>query len=137
MTVTLRSARIDDCERVWRWNCAPDVRAVSRSTEPVPYADHVRWYLRRLGDPLWIVEAAGVPVGVVRVSAGVMSVALDTAARGRGIGKQAIRLACAMSTTPIDAEIAAANVASRAAFATCGFRPVDESAAFITYRWSP
>ena len=62
--IALRDARPDDAERVYAWNCAADVRAVSGDPRPVALADHVRWYRRRLRDgAIWIIESDGEPLG--------------------------------------------------------------------------
>ena len=94
--VALRRAHSADCERVWAFNFAPDVRAVSGTAEPVSPAQHAAWFAQRLSEvdaPIWIIESEGEAVGVVRIDRirgpsrfGRISIALDRAARGRGIG---------------------------------------------------
>lgn len=141
--IALRPATLDDCELVWQWNFQPDVRAVSRTSRAVSLAEHTHWYIRRLiaGEPIWIVLAGGRPVGVVRLDPDAggarISIALATAARGRGIGRRAVRAVCARWREPITAEVLATNTASRACFEACGFVAATPETDVVLYRWSP
>jgi len=143
--VMLRKATLADCEQIWMWNFAPDVRAWSKRSEAVALAEHTRWFMRRLADdrePIWVIETPGGPVGVVRLDAiggGLtrISIALAAAARGRGIGRRAVATACHRWGRPIIAEILADNLASRACFEACGFRSVVECDGLFTYHWDP
>jgi RimJ/RimL family protein N-acetyltransferase len=143
--VALRNAGLADCEQIWCWNFAPDVRARSKRAEAVAFAEHARWFTRRITDgrePLWIIEEQGAPVGVVRldvVGGGLsrISIALDVGARGRGIGRCAVAAVCRAFAAPIVAEIFADNLASRACFEACGFRSVVEGGGLLTYYWDP
>jgi len=140
--ITMRDARIEDCDRVFVWNCAPEVRALSGDPSIIKIADHRTWYQRRLsGGPMWIVEDGGAPVGVVRLDPGPdvtwISIALAPDARGRGIGRRAIRAACETYGQPINASIRARNSASRTAFEACGFVLSSVTEDLVTYRWSP
>lgn len=143
--VTLRRAGPDDCESIWTWNFAPDVRARSRRAEAVAYVQHARWFARRLADgvaPIWVIEEHGRPSGVVRLDPvergrARISIALAASARGRGIGRAAVAAACRSWHGPIVAEIFDDNLASRACFAACGFSPVGASDGVITYHRDP
>jgi UDP-2,4-diacetamido-2,4,6-trideoxy-beta-L-altropyranose hydrolase len=145
LAVTLRAAAPEDCESIWRWNFAPDVRARSKSPDVVSFVQHARWFTRRLAEgkePIWIVETLAGPVGVVRldmVSRGLarISIALAPASRGNGVGRQAISAVCQRWNQPIIAEILADNLASRACFEACGFRSVVECDGLLTYHWEP
>lgn len=140
--ITMRDARIDDCDRVFVWNCAPEVRAMSGDPRIIALADHRSWFTRRLsGGPMWIVEDDGKPVGVVRLDPGAdvtwISIALGPDARGRGIGRRAIRAACDAYAQPIYASIRVHNTTSRNAFEACGFVLSSVTEELVTYRWSP
>lgn len=140
--ITMRDARIDDCDRVFVWNCAPDVRALSGDPRIIESADHRSWFTRRLsGGLMWIVEDDGAPVGVIRLDPGAdvtwISIALAPDARGRGIGRRAIRTACEAFAQPVHAAIRVHNAPSRTAFEACGFVLASVTEELATYRWSP
>lgn len=133
-TVVLRPALRDDCDYVWRINNADDARQQSVSRAPIPLGTHRRWYLTRMwAEPplLWIVCADDIDVGVVRGDVegtrATISIALDAAHRGRGIGRQAIGTATRMIfgqslVHAVTATIRAENVASQRAFEAAGYR---------------
>ena len=134
MTISLREAAFDDCEHVWQWNFAADVRAMSNDPTIVELATHAAWYVDRIAKgAIWIVECEGEDVGVVRIDAGWISIALAAGARGRGIGKRAIAAACEAWGGPVVAQIRGENQVSRAAFEACGF----VSKGRETYEWRP
>lgn len=143
MALTMRDARPEDCDRVFAWNCTPEVRALSGDPRVIEMSEHVRWYERRLRarGPFWIVENEGVPVGVLRLDptdAGTaISISLSPRARGLGIGRRAIAAACLAWNQPVIAVIRTTNIASRTCFEACGFEVTAEHDEFITYRWSP
>jgi RimJ/RimL family protein N-acetyltransferase len=137
VTVTLRPATLDDCERVWQWNFAADVRAMSNDPTIVELARHATWYIHRIPEgAFWIVECDGKPVGVVRIDHGTISIALAAAARGKGIGKRAIAAACEAWAKPVVAQVRGDHPPSRAAFEAAGFVGTGD-AELITYRWTP
>lgn len=147
--VALRLARSQDCEAIWRWNFAPEVRAQSLSGEAVAFIEHARWFARRLADgvaPIWVVEEYREGVGVVRIDPPAqesvgrrarISIALAASARGRGIGRTAVAAACSAWRRPIVAEILADNAASRACFEACGFRAIAACDGLVFYHWDP
>lgn len=143
--VTLRRADLADRERVYEYNFASDVRAVSGSPTAVAYSDHVRWFGRRIMDPsspIWIVEQYGEPVGTVRIDArdgmnARISIALAPGARGHGIGRKAIELACTKWCGAVVAEIHESNARSSACFEACGFAKIGKREVFDVYLWNP
>lgn len=143
--VMLRPARREDCEDIWRWNFAPEVRAQSHRAEPVAFLDHARWFARRLADgdaPIWVIEEYQHGVGVVRLDPPAhrrarISIALAGFARRRGIGRAAVTAACHAWRRPIVAEIFADNAASRACFEACAFRAIAACDGVVFYHWDP
>jgi RimJ/RimL family protein N-acetyltransferase len=132
--VTLRAAREDDVSLIGDWRNDADTVRVSETDRPVSKAEHARWFVATLADPgrrLWIAEEDGVPVGQVRVDldgdAGVFSIGVAPAERGRGIGQSMLRSAIAeveregLATT-LSAVAREDNLASIHAFEQVGFR---------------
>jgi RimJ/RimL family protein N-acetyltransferase len=99
----LRVAGLADGAQVWRWRNAPAARAASRVTDEIPLDAHLAWYDRAIADPRRVIlvgRAAGVDVGMVRfdeTAAGTweVSIALDPACAGRGLGGRVLQRACA------------------------------------------
>ena len=135
----LREAGPEDARCVWEWANAPEVRAASFSTDPIPWERHLAWFAARRQDPLcrtWVADGpAGRPVGQVRLDLrrdeAVISVSLDAAARGRNLGSLLIWTACRrLFAERPDATIVALikpeNTPSVRAFAKAGFLPAGE-----------
>ncbi len=133
-TVTLRVAGASDEERLFDWTNDPVARAMSTSSAVVPWEDHRRWFASVTRDPLrllWIGERSGEPVAMVRLDLGeggeaMISVSVAPEARGRGLGKAAIRAALRHASTDprirvVLAQIRPQNAASLRAFEAAGF----------------
>lgn len=126
--IRLRAAGPDDARYVWTLNNHPSVRAQSIHTGEIPWETHVKWYedrLRRAGSRLFVALDGQTPVGVVRwdIADGeaVISIAVDAAHRGRGVGKRAIAIATGQALTQPGVRVAVAlirpdNIASQRAF---------------------
>lgn len=133
--LTLRPAELADAELLRRWRNEASTRAQSFDTDHVAPDDHLRWLRQRLADVvatrIWIGEVDGEPVGQVRVvrigeDLGEISVSVDTAARGRGLGASIIaagtaRAAVELALTSVDATVKGSNGASLAAFRSAGY----------------
>ena len=132
--VTLRPADLSDEERLLEWRNEPTTRAGSLTEGEVSPDDHYRWLSRKLADPdcaLFIVLAGTEPLGQVRVDRvgegiGEISIGLAPEARGRGIGREALRLAAEearerLGVTTLRAFVKADNEASLRAFAAAGY----------------
>ena len=132
--VVLRPAARHDCRSVWEWRNEPATRAASFDAEPVPYTVHERWFETRLADSrthLFIVlNADGAEVGYVRFDVhdneATVSVSIDAAFRGRGLGSAGIRAGCELvlqagSASGVVAQVKPGNEASRSAFLKAGF----------------
>lgn len=136
----LVEAKPEDCEVVWRINNEPGARAQSLQPASILWEEHVAWYDRILADDnqrLWLAREGGDVVGVVRFrldgEEATISIALDVACRGRGLGMHVIqaagaRLLAERSTLVLWAHVRATNVASVKAFLRAGYEEVDEQA---------
>jgi len=147
--VALRTVVAADVERIWRWNCAPDVRAIAIDPSPVSDVDHRGWFERRLvaATPFWVITTDGEDVGSLRIDVrpdrhAYVAIVLAVAARGRRVGRRAIRLGAASWQRPLHAEILAENLASLHSFVAAGFvdvgqRLLADGRRLILTRWSP
>jgi len=153
----LRAATTDDCRRVWDWANDPGVRAVSFTSDPIPWEQHTAWFTRKLADAntrLWIAGApvsdpalsdsrvpnaeseTGAPLGQVRFdlerSIATISVSLDAARRGKNLGALLIWSACQKlfresAVETIHALIKPDNTASIRAFEKAGFESAGQT----------
>ena len=133
--VTLRRASAADLERTFAWANDPVTRAVSFSSAPIPYAEHVAWFeqqLARSDRNLLIAEHQGQAIGVVRLhplaehpSTCVISINIAPEARGRGLGVATLVAATPYARTlgfnRIRALIRPSNHASVRAFMGAGY----------------
>lgn len=140
--VSQRPATGDDVRLVWEIANDPTVRAVSISTDTIPWESHRAWFAARLasGQPLLIVEIGSRPVGYVRfddtADGTEVSIALDPLHRGR-MGGRVLRKACdwwdaAHAGSPLVARIRMDNEASRRAFLRSGFAEVGTAQGIVT-----
>lgn len=135
----LRAATGADADLLLTWRNDPATRAASFDQEEIARDAHVRWLEQKLNDDgcaLLIVQVAGVSVGQVRLDRSDVDpqlaqihIALDSTARGRSIGRLALRAAVAeaparVGASRIEARVKAENEASIRAFEAAGFRVV-------------
>lgn len=131
--ISLRALEVADLEAVFVWQTQEGQRLHFRDPHPPTWSGHRAWFASRIADPDWIlsiVEENDVPRGLLqirRLSNGVseLSILIDSAAQGRGLGTTALRVArAAMPYAILQAEISAKNLASLASFRNAGYRPV-------------
>jgi RimJ/RimL family protein N-acetyltransferase len=133
--ITLRRARSEDAERLLQWRNDPETRRWYLQRARVPRRDHEGWLSLKLNDRgcrIYIVEERGVPVGQLRIervgpSAAEVSLSVDAAARGRGIGSTMLKRAAAaarreLRVAKLLAHVRPENVPSAVAFLKAGFR---------------
>jgi RimJ/RimL family protein N-acetyltransferase len=114
------------------------VRAVSFSSEPIPWEQHLKWFGTKLRDPNCVfyiaVNEDETPIGQVRydVSDGqaVISISLDARFRGKRYGPTMIALASqelyqTSQVRLIHSYVKTGNEASVEAFLKAGFRQTD------------
>lgn len=134
--LALRKATIADVDALLLWRNDPTTRAMSFTSDEISYDHHVAWLAGKLDDPacvLLIAEEDGAPVGQVRLDLEAdmaeLSIALAPEARGRGLGRRAIRLAvneaAALGLRAVRAEIKPENLRSLAAFRAADFHIVN------------
>jgi UDP-2,4-diacetamido-2,4,6-trideoxy-beta-L-altropyranose hydrolase len=142
--VALRAMETADLEPVFAWQTQEGQRRHFRDPQPPSWSGHCAWFASRVADPDWtlaIVEAGGAPTGLLQLrrlpeGASEVSILIDAAAQGRGLGTAALRAArAAMPRAVLEAEIAAANAASLASFKKAGYRPMGARHASLPARW--
>ena len=138
--VELRPATKADIREWWEWSNDPDVRAVSFSSDPIPWESHERWFRQRLDDPdcrlLIAGDSAGTGFAQIRFdldgNTALISISLAPGRRGQGRGTQVIWTACdsLFRSSPIErieALIMPDNAASIRAFEKAGFVSASET----------
>lgn len=141
----LRPATAADSLFVYALRNLPEVRSVSHSTAHIPWETHIAWYRAARADPrriLLIIEEGWHPVGLIRATVengtAEVSIALSRAARGRGLGTQALRrFVPTLQASAVIATIKDGNEASHRSFRKAGFVAQGQVAGVTTYRWTP
>lgn len=145
--VELRPARAEDARLLFDWRNDPDTRTASRNRAEVSWDEHTSWLARVLADPavvLLVAEAEGDPIGQVRFD-GMggdeveISVSIDPATRGRGVGTSLIVTALSWLRGRdhggmVVAEVRPDNAPSLAAFARAGFEPAGERGEMLRFQ---
>lgn len=137
-TLALRAAHAEDSALLLRWRNDDTTRAGSRNQAEVTPAEHERWLAAALESPdrrLLICEFDGEPIGQVRFDRleayrYEISVALEPASRGKGLGTRLIRGSVLWlwehtHASAVEARVRRENDVSRRAFEAAGFAPVD------------
>jgi len=145
--ITLRPATAADADRMFAWVNMPDSLAGKlRTTGPIPYDTHRRWFDRRLADDacrIRIIERDGVPAGQLRLErsdAGYeIDVYVDAACRERGVAARALAQAVAAlraeePDSVVIARVRSENRASRRLFERLGFALVTSAPDHLIYR---
>mgnify|MGYP001819315856 CR=1 FL=1 len=144
--LTLRRAAERDCDLIWEWRNAPEVRAASRQSKEIPLDQHRAWYAAQLQNPgreLLMAEVHGNPVGMVRLDKaadhGEINIIVATNARGQGLASPMLSTALAQADMkpPVwRAVVKPDNAASLALFQGLGFREVS-SGDLVTFERAP
>ncbi len=132
--LTLRCAGEHDLERLWLWANDPAVRANSYQPEPIPFAEHQKWFKKKLGTPdslILILELDGTAAGQVRYDrvdqeAAEIDFSIDAKFRGLGLGDRLIKLsldkaAKRLGVRTLRALVMERNKPSSRVFETAGF----------------
>ena len=132
--IEIRAARAEDCRNVWAWRNDSETRAASFNGEAIPFDRHEAWFKSRLAGRetrIFIaLDARGREVGYVRFNVAgenaEVSVALDAAERGKGVGPAAIRAAVEAlladrAINRVTALVKCSNPSSARAFEKAGF----------------
>ena len=123
-------------EELFNWRNDAHTRAMSHSSEPVEWADHVRWFEATLEDPdrcllMCRLDGGNENVAMVRFdvdgATALISINIAPTMRGKGLAGPCLQTAIRFfhlayrDVNLIKAEIKAVNPASRKAFEGAGF----------------
>jgi UDP-2,4-diacetamido-2,4,6-trideoxy-beta-L-altropyranose hydrolase len=135
--ISLRAARSEDCSLLYSWQRHPNTRRHAREAQPPTWEQHCRWFESRIAhadDRFMVMEAAGQPVGVVRLDPSddfgdlEVSIYLSPDHYGKGYAQAGLRAAHALSPeTALVAFIKPENTRSLKLFARAGFRQVGDN----------
>lgn len=141
----LRLATFDDASILEYLRNDPDAVRHSLSGQAVTHDEHLAWLSRRLDDPgcrLWIAEMGGRSVGSLRLdirsAVGTVSIAVDPAARGRGVATAMLDrlerdLECDFQVRALTALVDPTNSSSARLFARAGFKPTGTRDGFAVF----
>lgn len=132
--LSIRPATIDDAELLWNWANDSSVREVSINPNPIPWDSHIKWFAERLNSSttrFYILLEDSIPVGQIRYDmvenkAAEISFSIDGEHRGKGLGKEILRVTRETAWRDLDCESITAfvilgNEASRKAFERTDF----------------
>ncbi len=133
--VILRQAREQDCDAVYEWRNAEEVRQSSFASHALSLEEHRSWFAKTLANPnraLLIGSVDGSPIGVLRFdfaadATATVSIYLVPGHSGRGLGTALLGAGSSwirkkkQQITELRAEIRPENAASKAAFLAAGY----------------
>lgn len=134
--VTLRPATAADATHLFEWRNDSDAIRWSATGRGVALAEHREWFSRALDDParrIWIGERDGVALGMVRMDVrdaiGTVSIAVDPAHRGAGVGAALLNaltsaLALDFQAVELRALVHPEHAASRRIFEHAGYAEI-------------
>jgi UDP-2,4-diacetamido-2,4,6-trideoxy-beta-L-altropyranose hydrolase len=138
--IRLRRVREEDGRLIWEWANDPSVRAVSFSSEPILWEEHLKWFQSKLNDPKCIFYIAlneeDVPIGQVRYDMNdgevIVSISLGSSFRGKGYGNEIIKFSLRkpfkiLEDKCIHSYVKMGNEASVKMFLEAGFKNVGET----------
>lgn len=136
-SVHLRPAEMGDAALVFAWRNLPEIVALGTSQRSVTWDEHLRWFeetVRGSHRALFLIIEGEQPIGIVRFDREdeadcVVSTYLIQPARGRGLGVQALRLACRSlfqqwRVDRVLAFVRMENAVGRSAFLKAGFAEI-------------
>ncbi|WP_420471667.1 GNAT family N-acetyltransferase [Brevundimonas sp. FT23042] len=130
--VVLREATAEDAFLAFEWRNDPRVRSQAHDSGALTFSGHTDWWNASVTDParhLLIAVEGGSPVGVLRLdltgSSAVVSIYLDPAQTGRGLGRQTLLAgedyARELGLQTLIASIKQTNAPSKSAFSGAGY----------------
>jgi RimJ/RimL family protein N-acetyltransferase len=141
----LRPAILSDAQTYFMWVNDSEVRSNAKNTMPVSIQNHLKWFderVRNVQGDLFVLEAGNLPVGQIRFEQhgeeAVVDYSLDASVRGRGWGKQLIKMGVEALKPRrqiiLKAVVKEKNVASAKALIKAGFAEIKNDKCLGSYR---
>jgi RimJ/RimL family protein N-acetyltransferase len=132
----IRSAQKTDAHALYQLAMDRDTRQNSFSPNPIPFAEHIRWFEEKLAETrqtgMWVYDYAGVVAGQVRydrcdTDSAEIDISIHPVFRGKGIGakllKESAPLACRhLNVSRVKGVVIESNIPSRKCFLSAGFK---------------
>jgi RimJ/RimL family protein N-acetyltransferase len=121
MSLTKRNASLSDAKVLLEWRNSPSVQKFSQKQELIQFEDHLVWLSKRLErvmlEPFYVFELGNQLVGMCRLDLGfqspyefVISILVDPAQQGKGIGTKILNMTCAVVFDSYPSSMIIANV---------------------------
>lgn len=140
--IRIRSASLDDAQRLLQWRNDPLTRIASFSEKAVSLSSHLAWLKASLASEerqIWVAEWQGEPVGTCRADrlgeVWELSWTLAPEVRGRGLAVPMIQATIANFPQHFVAKVKADNLASQKVARKVGFKlvKVEQGVQFYQY----
>lgn len=146
--LALRPANASDVMTYFVWVNDPKVRSSAINSSTIDLKSHINWFglaLDKSDSKLYVLEANGLPIGQVRFErqgeVTVIDYSLDHDVRGRGWGRQLIKLGIAsllnaatetisLCATVRDSNLVSVAIFERLGFARCGIKVNQDQSCF-------
>jgi RimJ/RimL family protein N-acetyltransferase len=132
-SLLLRGATTEDCLLFFEWANDGDVRKNSFSPEKIEWKNHVTWFDSKLNNDqskLYVLMNNNIPLGQVRLDKEgefwIVDYSIDKKYRGKGLGKEIIKLISKTGIRPIKAVVKTNNESSLRAFKINSFSRQEE-----------
>ena len=147
--LSVRLARPDDAENIWRWRNDGAASAFYLNPNPTPLADHLVWFENALNSPerdMLVIELFGTPVAHVRLDQiegspdkANVSIYLNPDFRGRNLASQVLGAAVsstfAQSVGCFRAQVHVDNIPSLRAFQRAGFCLTEQHGNYASFEY--
>lgn len=146
MNAELIDCNISHAEQISNWANDLDVRKNAFNSNPIEWADHVKWFEKKLASQstkLYILKKNEDLIGQIRFDLNehhnwLIDYSIDKNFRGQGLGKLIIQLGIEKIKAyshDIIAEVKVDNIASIQVFSALGFRQIFKNNDYVTFEF--
>ncbi|MCS6104154.1 N-acetyltransferase [Clostridium botulinum] len=141
MRIKLRRCNENDIDIVYKLSNDSSIRCNSFNKNPISYEEHYKWYNNSLNNSnriMYLIMLNELIIGQIRLDkkyyTGEISFSLDSCYRGKGYGKEALKLieneALKNEILVLEGNVLKDNISSRNVFTKNGFVEIDENEYF-------